>query len=393
MGIVTLFLLILRISFLDLPLERDESAYAYLGKRASEGLAPYRDYYEMKPPLLFYGYSLLNLIFGYSATGLRWAACFLTLLMCAAVYLIGRTWFGAKYGWVAALALAIFSASPRVSMVFAESELLVMSLVLFGIWFLSRLLNEDARPQQEWGYLIAAGVLLGAGVMIKQSAVFFLGFAAIVLILLATGDSWREKLLALIRRGLWFSLGAIAPVLLCLAIVLGFGVWEEFAFWNIEYPNLYTQSDTNDTAEVNLLQASFTKLIEQQVLLWVCAGLGVLALALRGLKLKLSIALLALVLFSFLTITPGQRYYLHYWIQLVPALALLIAHLFFQLETGRAAWTGFCQKFKFSRCGDRATLGSWVIQCTLEGHGFDYGDEGNVPRQSLCRGRAGGAFD
>ena len=53
LGIITVFLLILRISLIDLPLERDESAYAYLGKRAMEGLAPYRDFYEMKPPLLF----------------------------------------------------------------------------------------------------------------------------------------------------------------------------------------------------------------------------------------------------------------------------------------------------------------------------------------------------
>lgn len=331
LGIITVFLLILRISLIDLPLERDESAYAYLGKRAIEGLAPYRDFYEMKPPLLFYGYGLLDLIFGYSHAGLRWGAWFLTCLMCSGVYLIGRSFLGPKYGLVAALVLALFSANPYTSMVFAESELLVMALALYGIWFLCRLLQEKEHPQQERWWLIGAGLLIGSSVMVKQSAVFFLGFAAVVLILLAEGDNLRARLSVLIRNGLWFSLGAITPVLLCLGIIFGFGVWEEFAFWNLEYPNLYTQN-TNGNAGLNLLQVNFESLTQRQLLLWVLGGLGLLAIALKGLNKKMSIALVALVLFSFLTIMPGKRYYLHYWIQFLPAVALLFAHLFFKLE-------------------------------------------------------------
>lgn len=331
LGIITVFLLILRISLIDLPLERDESAYAYLGKRAIEGLAPYRDYYEMKPPLLFYGYGLLDLIFGYSHAGLRWGAWFLTLLMCGGTYLIGRSFFGPKYGLITALVLALFSANPYTSMVFEESELLVMALALYGIWLLCRLLQEKANPRKEHWWLIGAGLLIGSSVMVKQSAVFFLGFAAVMLILLAEGDNLRARLGKLIQRGLWFSLGAIVPVLLCLGIILGFGVWEEFAFWNLEYPSLYTQN-ASETSGFDLLKVNFESLTQRQLLLWVLSGLGLLALAIRGLNKKMSIALLALVLFSFFTVMPGKRYYLHYWIQFLPAVALLFAHLFFKLE-------------------------------------------------------------
>lgn len=331
LGIITVVLLILRISLIDLPLERDESAYAYLGKRAIEGLAPYRDFYEMKPPLLFYGYGLLDLIFGYSHAGLRWGAWFLTCLMCGAIYLIGRSFFGPKYGLVAALVLALFSANPYTSMVFAESELLVMALALYGIWFLCRLLQEKEHPKQEHWWLMGAGLLIGSSVMVKQSAVFFLGFAAVALILLAEGDNLRARLGKLIQRGLWFSVGAVIPVLLCLGIILGFGVWEEFAFWNLEYPNLYTQN-TNEGAGFDLLKVNFESLTQRQLLLWILSGLGLLAIVLKGLNKKMSIALVALVLFSFLTLVPGRRYYLHYWIQFLPAVALLFAHLFFQLE-------------------------------------------------------------
>lgn len=331
LGIIAVFLLILRISLIDLPLERDESAYAYLGKRAMEGLAPYRDFYEMKPPLLFYGYGLLDLIFGYSHAGLRWGAWFLTLLMCGGTYLIGRSFFGPKYGLVAALVLALFSSNPYTSMVFEESELLVMALALYGIWFLCRLLEEKEHPQKERWRLIGAGLLIGSSVMVKQSAVFFLGFAAVVLILLAEGDNLRARLGKLIQRGLWFSVGAITPVLLCLGIILGFGVWSEFAFWNLEYPSLYTQN-TSETSGFDLLKVNFESLTQRQLLLWVLSGLGLLVLALKGLSKKMSIALVTLVFFSFFTVMPGKRYYLHYWIQFLPAVSLLFAHLFFKLE-------------------------------------------------------------
>lgn len=331
LGVITIFLLILRLSLMDLPLERDESAYAYLGKRAMEGLAPYRDFYEMKPPLLFYGYGLLDLVFGYSQAGLRWGAWFLTWLMCGGTYLIGRSFFGPKYGLLAALLLVLFSANPYTSMVFEESELLVMALALYGIWFLCRLLNEAGNPQQERWWLIGAGLLIGSSVMVKQSAVFFLGFAALVLVLLADGENFKTRLVKLIKQGLWFSAGALTPVLLCVVIIMGFGVWDEFLFWNLEYPRLYTGGEDKN-AEINLLQYNFNSLTQRQLLLWILAGLGVLAISLKGLSKKTSIALLALALFSFLTITPGQRYYLHYWIQFLPAVALIFAHLFFKLE-------------------------------------------------------------
>ncbi|AEE51156.1 ArnT family glycosyltransferase [Haliscomenobacter hydrossis] len=330
-GIIVAFLLILRLNLMDLPLERDESAYAYLGQRAGEGLAPYRDFYEMKPPFLFYGYALLNAVFGYSAWGLRLTAWFLSLLICGGVYLTARALFGAKYGLLAALTMALISASPYVMMTFAESELLVMSLAIYGVWLLCLLLSKPGSSvRQERIRLVGAGVLIGSAVMVKQSAIFFLGFAAVVLVLLAEGNNFKARLGKLITSGLWFSLGAIAPVLVCLGIVWGFGVWEDFAFWNFEYPQLYTERKETLTWQT-LLSVNFQQLIQDQVFLWVLGGLGLLALLLR-LNEKRSIALLALTVFSFLTVVPGQRFYLHYWIQFVPIVAILLAHLFFQLE-------------------------------------------------------------
>lgn len=65
---------------------------------------------------------------------------------------------------------------------------------------------------------------------------------------------------------------------------------------------------------------------------WALAGLGLPALLTPRLpgRYRMSLALLALL--SFWAITPGKRFYNHYWLQLLPALALLIAAFFYHLE-------------------------------------------------------------
>ena len=71
---------LIRLQYLDMPLERDESIYSYIGKLALNGGKPYVDFFEMKPPVMFYSYALLVGIFGYSATGVHLAATALAAL-------------------------------------------------------------------------------------------------------------------------------------------------------------------------------------------------------------------------------------------------------------------------------------------------------------------------
>ena len=50
------------------------------GKLALNGGKPYVDFFEMKPPVMFYSYAFLIGIFGYSATGVHLAATALAAL-------------------------------------------------------------------------------------------------------------------------------------------------------------------------------------------------------------------------------------------------------------------------------------------------------------------------
>ncbi len=58
----------LRINLLDVPLERDEGEYAYLGQRLLQGEAPWVHAWNMKLPGASLAYALMMALFGHN----RW---------------------------------------------------------------------------------------------------------------------------------------------------------------------------------------------------------------------------------------------------------------------------------------------------------------------------------
>ncbi len=339
LGIALVVLVVLRWHFIDFPLERDESAYAYLGKRLLEGQIPYRDFYEMKPPLLFYSYAALVAVFGYTASGIHWAALALSFWNAAWVMGIGARLMGVFYGFLACLSYVLLTANPATTANLLESELVLMGFVLPGIYCLLRWSStrqsptNTAAPNTTW-WLGAAGFLLACGFLVKQSALPFFGIPALVLLL----SFWKEKprsFAGLVKNSLWFAGGAAIPVLASGLLMLALGVWDAFWFWNVEYLQVYSAGLNQDlwaTAfvfHVDLLTKNFG-------LYWVLAGTGLLALLTPVLPTRNRLFLFSLLLFSFAAVMPGWRFYTHYWLQFFPVVALLMAAFFYQIEKGGA---------------------------------------------------------
>jgi hypothetical protein len=63
LSILILFLLT-KYNYLNVPLDRDEGTYLYLGQCFMEGYIPYVDFYEIKPPGVFLVYGVFEKIFG-----------------------------------------------------------------------------------------------------------------------------------------------------------------------------------------------------------------------------------------------------------------------------------------------------------------------------------------
>ncbi len=333
LGVVisAIVLYVLRRHFIDMPLERDESAYAYLGKRLLEGEVPYRDFYEMKPPLLFASYAALIALFGYSAAGLHWAALALGFWNSVWVYAIGARFFGYFYGFVAGLSFVLLIANPYTTAMIAESELVLLAFVLPGLYCLLRwdYAQNAGNPKNGW-WLFSCGFLLACGVLVRQTGIFFFGLV-VALPLFVFFRQKPRSMPNLLKWAAWAAAGAILPAVGTLLWINALGVWDEFWFWNVEYGSAYASALRREVW-MNAFDLALSTVSRSAEWYWALAGLGLLALLTPRLpgRYRMSLALLALL--SFWSITPGKRFYNHYWLQLLPALALLIAAFFYQLE-------------------------------------------------------------
>lgn len=310
---ILLLIFILRIPYLEIALERDEASYAYIGKRALEGLTPYRDFYEMKPPLLFYVYALIDGVFGYSAKGLHVALLVINMLNTLLVYGISRLLLNKSAGAVAAVAYIILAFNPMVSGLWMVSEHALMTFALAGI-----LAFIKGLQQPKW--LFTAGILFACSILIKQVAGVFGLWAGIVLLIRhfeATDASWKK----LFRQWGILAAGAIIPVALTLILISSLGVWKEFMFWMFEYPSKYMDG-VQSTAGIDVFGFQWKRNTDTYLLYWLAGAFGMIALffAEKQWTKKAGLALLALL--SFATILPGSRYYGHYWLQFFPALAI-----------------------------------------------------------------------
>ncbi len=74
LGLILLFVVVVRTRLLGFPLERDEGEYAYLGQLIRHGIPPYSIAYSMKLPGAYFMYALIMSLFGRLSQACIWAS-------------------------------------------------------------------------------------------------------------------------------------------------------------------------------------------------------------------------------------------------------------------------------------------------------------------------------
>jgi len=155
----------------------------------------------------------------------------------------------------------------------------------------------------------------------KQHAALFLVFAVLYLAVRGMRDSaGRSRSMA---GCAFFLLGMVIPYILTVLWMINAGVFDKFWFWTAQYAREYATSEKL----VNRLEWFFTtttNIIKPQVPLWLIAigAIGLLATTQGRHRDRLFI--FGLLLFSFLAICPGFYFRQHYYIMMLPAMALFI---------------------------------------------------------------------
>ena len=318
-----------RLRLLNFPLERDEGEYAYAGQLILEGIPPYQLVYNMKMPGTYLGYAAIMALCGQTPAGIHLGLIVVHLASLGVLFLLARKFLGLSGAAIATSAYALMTLSPSFLGLAAHATHFVLLPALLGSWMLLRF--ERTR---RWIDCFASGCFFGIAFLMKQPGLLFGIFGGLYLTWLCVQErffpasanaptltklTWRDWVL---RLGS-FVAGCVLPFVLVCAWLKEAGVFPQFWFWTISYAREYASIMTLAQGWVNA-KYIFTGIFMAAPALWVLAAAGLVLLSSVGMEANKRVFLAGFFIFSFLSVCPGYYFRNHYFILLVPAVALLI---------------------------------------------------------------------
>ncbi len=303
---------LLRWRLAGVPLERDEGEYAYMGQLMLHGVAPYGDSANMKLPGTYAAYALLMLIFGQTSTGIHWGFICVNAANTALIYFLGRRLLGPAQGVAAAAAYSLFSVAPGVLGTQAHATHFVLLPALAGLLLLLR----HARPWRA-SALWCSGLLFGLAFLMKQQGVVFGVFGAVYV----AARCWKA------RRELVSNLaallgGAVTPIAFACLLLWRAGVFSKFWFWTVTYARAY-EAESSLQDGLRALGINTNRLLSDNGPLWFLAAVGLAFVWWKPERRRVAWFLTAFLVFAFLGVCPGLYFRPHYFVLLLPAVALL----------------------------------------------------------------------
>jgi Dolichyl-phosphate-mannose-protein mannosyltransferase len=311
---------LIRFRLRDMPLERDEGEYAYVGQLMLHGVAPYRLAYSMKLPGAYLVYALILKIFGQTPRAVHEGLILINGLTICLVAILAARLFDWTAAMAAAASYALLSVSSSV-LGFAghATHFVVLPAVAAAIVLLE-------AKRRSIGQMFVCGLLVGLAFLMKQPGIMFAVFALLYLIVeefqLGKNVNQPTPRSSLRRTLLPVIVGAVLPFLFTCLILWRAGVFPRFWFWTFTYAHNYAGIVSLAEGWHNLW-ASIPAIIGPSWPLWLLAGIGVSAFYWDPtLRRRVGFVLVFLVC-SVVAVCAGLYFRQHYFILMLPALSVL----------------------------------------------------------------------
>jgi len=316
LAIIILFTAAIRIRLLEIPLERDEGEFAYMGQLMLQGIPPYLIAYNMKLPGIYAIYALIMAVFGQTITGIHLGLMVANSIAIALLFFLTRYLFDKTAAIVAAISYAFLSLSPSVLGTSAHATQFIVPFALGGTLVLLKAIDSKNIKM-----LFISGLLFGLAFTIKQHAIFFIAFALTYFALkIVTAKPIDPK--RLIAGNSLLLIGAVLPFLLSCAMLYHAGVFSKFWFWTFTYAAEYASIVPLSDAFQKFIRA-VPRVVDSWLFLWIIAGIGLISIWWNEKWRTNRYFLLGFFLFSFFTVCPGFHFRTHYFITLLPVIAML----------------------------------------------------------------------
>jgi 4-amino-4-deoxy-L-arabinose transferase-like glycosyltransferase len=312
-----LIVVAVRAPLLPIPLERDEGEYAYIAWRLGYNELPYRDWFDQKPPAVFYVYRLALMLPFEPIRAIHFVALLFSATSACALFFLGLRFMSRFWAWPAAALFALLAADPLVQGTAANTELFMLCpLILSQIAFVTAV-NRQTKTVL---FMLLAGALTGVAFMFKQVAIVnWLLISALYPVFVRGENRWR----AAISFAAWSGTGLLA--------VLGFVVLyffahgglrdfvENFFTYNLQYIVAVPASQ-----RLYYCLGTLTTLARSQAILWLFAVAGLVGLF-KSDKVTWFALLTGWLITSVIGASASGYFFPHYFQQLLPPLALAAA--------------------------------------------------------------------
>jgi len=307
---------VIRGRLLSVPLERDEGEYAYIAQQMLKGVPPYISAYSMKLPGIYVVYALIMTLFGQTHTGIHLGLLIFNAATIFVVFLLAKKLFGSIAAVAAGGVYAVLSMTSGVTGLWANAEHFVVLPALVGL-----LLICNSNGKTGYVRLLIAGLLFGLAFIIKQHGIMFAIFGALYLLYSGLRQKPIQWLKVIISQ-IGFNAMVFLPFLIVCLFYWFYGTFDKFWFWTFTYSREY--------AAVVPLEAAWKIFVDQAGTvfyegfpIWFLSVFGFLAVVVMKRYRQLTALVVGFFIFSFLAVCPGFYFRGHYFIFLLPSLAVL----------------------------------------------------------------------
>jgi uncharacterized membrane protein len=315
LALVIVFFAALRVRLLSVPLERDEGEYAYGGQLLLQGASLYRHAYTMKLPGTHAAYAAILAVFGQTQTGVHLGLLLVNAATIVLVFLLCAKLFGRLAGLIAAASYGLLSTCPSVLGFQAHATHFVVLFAVAGAWQLLGALESN----KSWRFFFS-GLLLGFALLMKQPGIFFLLWA----VLYVVWHQWKVRAhwkITIARLGIMVAAGALPLLVTCL-LVWRSGTFHTFWFWTFSYAHAYGTTVPLRAVPLQIWRTA-TSVIRPSIGVWAIAAVGLTAFLWSARARAHASLVISFLLFSFFSVCPGFYFRPHYYILLLPAVAIL----------------------------------------------------------------------
>lgn len=318
----------------------DEAIYLTLGNAINNGEKLYTTIIDHKTPLIYYLATVPNQFY-FRILNMVW------MFFTTAFFFVFAKKLFKKDGWafLASLILVLLTTLPWLEGNIPNGEIFVMGFVMFGAVIFSKtsifinFFKKEVsinKTLKDGILLIAAGFMMGLGVLTKVPAILDVAaFLSIFWLILVTVffdaksnlKQFNKTFFYLLNRGVFFVGGLILPIIISILYFVLKGQGQDYLDYGLLYNLRYSQSWPLDLGN-SLLNFAFS-MVGKSIILFTIFIL----VSLNNDKLKKRFQFISLYfIFTLYSVLLSSRPYPHYFIQMVPPLALLLVDFFVTIK-------------------------------------------------------------